>query len=186
MSGPTESIPVNERLLSRLDRVSGMLLLLWVGMALGIAMLAAPIAFQQLPSRELAGRLVGACFRWIDILAWFAFGLPFLLSFGARWLLEMKDAGIGAMTLWSAAALAALLMCFTSMAIVNPRMEAIRVRIGAPIETIPEDAPDRKAFNRAHSVSEQLMGLRLLLGLGLAMGVFYLPKEKPVERAETE
>jgi hypothetical protein len=167
---------MNATTLARLDRVSGLLLLLWTGMALGIALLAAPIAFHQLPSRELAGNVIGACFRWLDLLSWFAFGLPFLLSYGSRWLAEMKDAGIGAMTLWSAAALAALLMCFTSMAIVTPRLETIRTRIGAPIETIPEGSPDRAAFNRAHSISEQLMGLRMLLALGLALGVFYLPK----------
>jgi hypothetical protein len=174
---------MDEKLLSRLDKVAAMLLLLWAGMALGIAVLAAPIAFHQLPSRDLAGRVIGACFWWIDLLAWFAFGVPFLLSYGSRWLSEMKDSGIGPMTLWSAAALAALLMCFTSMAIVNPRLEAIRTRLGAAIETLPQDSQERVAFNRAHNISEQLMGLRLLLALGLAVGVFYLPKgteKKPV------
>lgn len=173
---------MNLNSISRLDRVSGMLLLLWAGMALGIAVLAAPIAFHQIPSRELAGKVIGAYFWWIDLLSWFAFGLPFLLSYGSRWLSEIKDTGIGPMMLWSAAALAALLMGFTSMAIVNPRLEAIRTRIGVPIEKIPEDSPDRVAFNRAHSLSEQLMGLRILLALGLAVGVFYLPPG----RAKTE
>ncbi len=170
---------MNEKQLSRLDRASAMLLLLWVGMALGIAVLAAPTAFHQLPSRELAGKVIGACFRWIDLLSWFAFGLPFALSFGARWLAEMKDPGIGPMTLWSAAALAALLMNFTSMAIVNPRLEAIRNRVPVPMATLPEDSPDRSAFKRAHSISEQLLGLRMLLALGLAAGVFSLPKGQP-------
>lgn len=168
---------MNEKLITRLDRVSGMLLLLWVGMALGIAVLAAPIAFHQLPSRDLAGRVIGACFRRIDLLSWFAFGLPFLLSHGSRWLSEMKEPGIGPMRLWSAAVLAALLMSFTSMAIVNPRMETIRARISAPMETLPEDSSDRVAFNRAHHISEQLLGLRMLLALGLTVGVFYLPKD---------
>ncbi len=169
---------MTEKLLTRLDRVSALLLLLWTGMALGIAMLAAPIVFHQLPSRELAGRVIGACFGWIDLLSWFAFGLPFLLSYGSRWLAEMKEPGFGPMKLWSAAALAALLMCLTSSAIVNPRMQAIRARSSGPLGTLPEDSPDRAAFNRAHNLSEQLLGLRMLLALGLAAGVFYLPKGK--------
>ena len=169
---------MNNQRFFRLDAVSGLLLLLWAGMALGIAVLAAPIAFQQLPSRDLAGKVIGACFWWIDLLSWFAFGLPFLLSYGSRWLSEMKDSGVGPMTLWSAATLAALLMCFTSMAIVNPRLEAIRARISGPMEAFPETSPDRSAFKRAHSISEQLMGLRVLLALGLAAGVFYLPRKR--------
>jgi hypothetical protein len=167
---------MNERQLSRLDRVSGALLTLWTGMALGIAVLAAPIAFQQLPGRDLAGRVIGACFWWIDLLSWFAFGIPFLLSYGARWLAEIRDSGLGAMRLWSAAVLAALLMCFTSMAIVNPRMEAIRASANGAVASLPEGSPERKAFDRAHSISVQLMGLRMLLALGLAVGVLFLPE----------
>jgi len=175
---------MNEKLLSRFDRVSGLLLLLWTGMALGIAVLAAPQAFRLLPSRELAGQVVGACFRWIDLLSWIAFGLPLLLSFGSRWLAELRDVGIGPMQLWSAAALAALLMCFTSMAIVSPRLETLRSRFSGPVENLPQDSPDRTAFNRAHSISEQLLGLRMLLALGLAAGLSYLPKGKDVAGKE--
>jgi len=167
---------MNEKQLAHLDACSAALLLLWVGMALGIGTLAAPIAFHQLPSRVLAGGVIGACFRWIDLLSWFAFGLPFLLSFVPRWLAEVQEAGIGPLRLWSAAVLAALFMCFTSVVIVNPRLEAIRLRAGAPLETLPVDAPDRAAFRRAHSLSEQLLGLRMLLALGLAIGVFRLPR----------
>ena len=176
---------MNEKHFSRLDQVSGLLLLLWAGMALGIAALAAPAAFHQLPSRELAGRVIGAAFRRLDWLAWPAFGLPFLSSYGTRWFAELKDggAGIGPLRLWSAAALAALLMCFTSMVIVNPRMEAIRARFPGPVENLAENHPDRIAFNRAHRIAEQLLVLRILLGLGLAIGVAYLPRrnEEPAE-----
>lgn len=174
---------MGERTLRWLDIVSVGLLLLWSGMGLGIAALAAPVAFHQLPSRELAGRVIGACFHRVDFVAWFAFGLPFVLTYGARWMAEIKDAGagIGPLRLWNAALLAALLMCFTSAAIVNPKMEVIRSRIRVPIENLPLEHPDRMAFNRAHRISQQLLGLRLLLALGLAAGIAYLPtrKEEP-------
>lgn len=174
---------VGERTLRWLDMGSAILLLLWSGMALGIAALAAPAAFHQLPSRDLAGRVIGACFRNVDFLAWFAFGLAFLSSYGSRWFAEIKDAGkaIGPLHLWNAAMLAALLMCFTSAAIVAPKMEAIRSRISVPIENLPTGNPDRAAFGRAHSISQQLLVLRLLLAIGLAIGVAYLPKHKEDE-----
>lgn len=171
---------MGERTLRRLDLVSAALLILWVGMALGMALLAAPAAFRLLPSRDLAGRVIGACFRGVDIAAWFAFGLAFLLSYGSRWFSEIQDPGngIGPMRMWNATLLAALLMCFTSAAIVNPKLEVIRSRIGVPIENLPEAHPDRAAFRKAHRISEQLLVLRLLLALGLAAGVAYLPKQK--------
>ena len=128
--------------------------------------------------------MIGACFRWIDLLSWFAFGLPFLLSFGTRWLAELKDQGIGPMQLWSAAALAALLMCFTSTAIVSPKLEALRGRFNGPVESLPKGSPDRAAFNRAHSISEQLLGLRMLLALGLVAGLSYLPKGLQASKPE--
>jgi hypothetical protein len=163
-----------------MDLVSVTLLLLWSGMALGIAVLAAPAAFHQLPSRDLAGRVIGACFRGVDLVAWFAFGLSFLLSYGSRWLAEIQDQaeGIGPMRLWNAALLAALLMCFTSAAIVNPKMEVIHSRIKVPIENLPQENPDRAAFHKAHLISQQLLGLRILLALGLAGGIGFLPRRK--------
>jgi hypothetical protein len=174
---------MSERTLRFLDLASAALLLLWAGMGLGIAVIAAPVAFHQLPSRELAGRVIGGSFRVVDLAAWFAFGLPILMSYGSRWLSEIKDTveGIGPMRLWNAAALAALLICFTSAAIVNPKMESIRTRIGVPLESLPQDHPDRMAFGRAHRISEQMLGLRLLLALGLAAGIAYLPKAKAPE-----
>lgn len=174
---------MSERTLRLLDSASVALLLLWAGMAMGIAFFAAPAAFHLLPSRELAGRVIGACFHRIDLAAWFAFGLPLLLSYGSRWLSEIKDAGagVGPLRLWNAAALAALLMCFTSAAIVSPKMEAIRSRITAPIENLPQEHPDRAAFNRAHRISEQLLGLRMLLALGLAVGICFLPRKAEEE-----
>jgi hypothetical protein len=163
-----------------MDLASAALLVLWVGMALGIVFLAVPIAFHQLPTRELAGKVIGACFRQIDIAAWLVFGLSFLLSYGSRWLEEIKDTGegIGPLRLWNAALLAALLMCFTSSVIVNPRMEVIRLRNSVALGNLPKEHPDRVVFDRAHSISKQLLGLRLLLAVGLALGTMSLPKDK--------
>ena len=166
---------MNERFLARMDRLSAIVLLLWAGLAVGLSAVAVSTAFRHLPAQEAAGQ-VEVCRRWIDRLAWGAFGLAFLASHGGRWFLEMKEEGVGPLRLWSAAALAALLMCFTSSAIVGPRMAAIRAETHGMVLGLPQDGPEQRAYRRARNIVCQLIGLRVLLALGLAAGLARLPK----------
>lgn len=163
-------------LLRRLDRVSASLLLLWAGAALGFGAFAAPLLFQELPSRDVAGRIAGLIIGRLDWAAWAAFGLAGL-SWGARWMAEVKEDLIGPMRLWSAGWLVAMLMCLASAFIVTPKVRAIRTRIGAPIETLAPDHADRVAYNKAHGLSRNLFFLRILLALGLAATVSMLPRK---------
>jgi len=80
------------------------------------------------------------------------------------------------MRLWAAAAIVALLMCFTSQFIVTPGLHRIRARMEGPVEALAQDHPDRVAYAKAHGISRQLMFIRLLLALGLAAGVAALPR----------
>lgn len=167
---------MNATTLRRLDRVSAALLLLWVGAALGFGLLVAPLLFRELPSRDGAGRLAGLILERLDWAAWAAFGLAGL-SWGARWMAEVKDELVGPIRLWSAAWLVALLMGLASTFIVTPKVRAIRARIGAPIETLAPDHAERVAYNRAHGLSRNLFFLRILLALGLAATVGMLPRK---------
>ena len=72
--------------LRTLDALSIGLLLLWTGMALGFAALTAPVLFQALPARDLAGQVVSLLLPRLDWAAFAAFGLALALSFGGRWL----------------------------------------------------------------------------------------------------
>ena len=65
--------------------------------------------------------------------------------------------------------------CLASTFVVTPKIQAIRARINAPIETLAPDHTDRVAYNRAHSVSRNLFFLRILLALGLAVTVGMMP-----------
>lgn len=161
-----------------LDCASALILGTWFGMALGVALLSAPIAFKVLPSRDLAAQVVGVILKRLDLFAWAAFGLPLLLSYGSRWLDEFKEEGIGPLRLWSATLLVALLMTFASAAIVNPKIERLRTGFGVPIEQVPATHPDRPAFAKAHGVSRQLLVLRMVLALGLMGGLIVLPRKK--------
>ena len=48
--------------------------------------------------------------------------------------------------------------------------------MGGAVETLAPDHPDRAAYRKAHSISRQLMGLRLLIALALAAGTAVLPR----------
>ncbi|BDU70390.1 hypothetical protein GETHOR_24910 [Geothrix oryzae] len=168
--------------LRRLDQVSVALLLLWAGAALGFGAFSAPLLFQELPSRDVAGRLAGLTIGRLDWAAWVAFGLAGL-SWGARWVAEVKEEIVGPIRLWSAAWLVALLMCLASTFVVTPKVRAIRARIGAPIETLAPDHADRVAYNKAHGLSRNLFFLRILLAMGLAATVGMLPRKDPAPEA---
>ena len=166
--------------LARTDAAASTLLVIWAGMVLGFALVTAPLLFSTVPSRDLAGQVAGRIVARLDLIAWVAFGAAIILVQGARWLLELSEPeALGPMRLWSAAAVLALLMCFTSAFIITPKLGAIRARMPGAVETLPVDHPDRAAYQKAHGISRQLMGLRLLLALGLAAGTWTLPRSKP-------
>lgn len=157
-----------------LDRLSTALLLLWAGAALGFGVFSAPVFFHELPSRDVAGHIAGLILGRLDWAAWTVFGLAGL-SWGARWIAEVKEDLIGPIRLWSAAWLVAMLMCLASTFVVSPKIRAIRARIDAPIETLAPDHADRVAYNKAHGLSRNLFFLRILLALGLAATMGRLP-----------
>ena len=168
------------RTLARTDAAAAVLLLLWAGMVLGFAFLVAPLLFSSLPSRDLAGMIAGRIVARLDLAAWVAFLAAIVLVQGARWMMELPEPDVlGPLRLWGAAAVLALLMCFTSAFIISPKLRAIRARMDGPVESLAPGHPDRAAYQKAHSISRQLMGLRLLLALALAAGILALPRSRP-------
>jgi len=160
--------------LLRIDQFSKIVLLLWAGAALGFGLFSAPVLFGELPSRDLAGRIAGLIIGRLDWAAWIAFGLAGL-SWVGRWAAEVQEELIGPLRLWSAALTVALLMCLASTFVVTPKVQAIRARLNAPIESVPQEHPDRVAYNKAHGLSRNLFFLRILLAMGLAATVGLLP-----------
>jgi hypothetical protein len=166
-------------LLRRLDALAASLLLLWAGMVLGFAVLMAPLLFRILPSRDLAGLIASKVVARLDIASFVAFGAAMALVLFPRWLQEIQDRdGLGPLRLWGAATLVALLVCFASAFIISPKLHALRARMDGPVEALASDSPLRSSYQKAHSISRQFMGLRLLLAIGLAAGVGALPRCK--------
>ncbi|MFZ1375086.1 MAG: DUF4149 domain-containing protein [Geothrix sp.] len=165
---------MNPTTLRRLDQLTLILLLLWAGAALGFGIFSAPVFFRELPSRDVAGRIAGLIIGRLDWAAWAAFGLAGL-SWVGRWVAEVKEDLIGPIRLWSGGLMVALLMCLASSFVVTPKVQAIRARINAPIESLAPDSADRVAYNKAHGLSRNLFFLRILLAVGLAATVGLLP-----------
>jgi len=168
--------------LRHLDQFSAAILLLWAGAALGFGVFSAPVFFHELPSRDVAGRIAGLIIGRLDWAAWMAFGLAGL-SWGARWMAELQEEAIGPIRLWSGAWLVAMLMCLASTFVVTPKIQDIRARIDAPVETLAPDHVDRVAYNKAHGVSRNLFFLRIALALGLAATVGRLPRKDQAPEA---
>ncbi len=166
---------MNPTTLRRLDQLTLILLLLWAGAALGFGIFSAPVFFRELPSRDVAGRIAGIIIGRLDWAAWVVFGLAGL-SWVGRWVAEVKEDLIGPIRLWSGGLMVALLMCLASSFVVTPKVQAIRARINAPIESLAADSVDRVAYNKAHGLSRNLFFLRILLAVGLAATVGLLPR----------
>ncbi|HET6329791.1 MAG TPA: hypothetical protein VFF76_03300 [Holophagaceae bacterium] len=167
------------KLLRRLDAVAAALLWMWVGAGLGFGILTAPGLFRIMPSRDLAGQVAGNAVGNLDLAAWAVFGAALLLVYAGRWLAGVDDeAPIGPIRLWTAACLAALVICLASSFIVTPKLREIRARMSAPVESLPATDPDRAAYDKAHGASRQFFFLRLLLAAGLAMTLVRLPVER--------
>jgi hypothetical protein len=123
----------------------------WIGAALLFTAVVAPAAFAVLPSRTLAGALVG---RVLPILfyAGIVTGalvvlLDVLVRSGAWWRI-----GGGAV---------ALVACAAAQFVVGARIERLRVAIGGPLDALAADDPRRLEFGALHAISVAWLGLAM-------------------------
>lgn len=152
-----------------------LVLLLWAGACLGFGAMA-PLLFAKLPSRDLAGQVAGAMVHRLDTLAWFAFLVPLVLSYGGRWIGELDEGPIGPAKLWALAMLVPILLTLISHNLVTPRLAELRAQMGGPIESFPLENPLRAIYERNHKVSNIAFFVRIALALGLGLLVEKLPR----------
>lgn len=133
--------------------VVSVLLSAWLGAAVLLASVVAPAAFAVLPSRALAGALVG---RVLPVI--FIAGLVVALaSLG----LDSGDRG-RAIRVRRAMLIVAAVSCAAAQFAVAPRIERVRKEIGGPVEELPPDDPRRIAFGRLHAASVAWLGLAMI------------------------
>lgn len=125
----------------------------WLGASLITVAVVAPGAFAVLPSRSLAGTMVGRVLPTLFV-AGIAIGVVVALLSGGF--------GAAGAPRWTAvSALLASVACGISQFAITPKLDRIRAGIVGPIETLPLDDPRRVAFGLLHGYN--------VAGLGVAM-----------------
>jgi len=135
----------------------------WVGGMAILALLVAPLAFQELPSRAQAGAYFGrvlAVFSWVEgICAAVCLLSAILVQFRNRPLEKWAKVQLISLGLM-------IVIAATHDLHVAPQARAIRAQAGGVMESAP--ATEQARFASFHRASEILFGLNLLLGIVLA------------------
>ena len=133
--------------------VVSILLSAWLGAAVLVATVVAPAAFAVLPSRTLAGALVGQVLPVV-----FVAGL--VVALASLWL-DGADRG-RAISVRRALLVVAAVSCAAAQFAVAPRIERTRKEIDGPVEQLRPDDPRRIAFGRLHAASVAWLGLAMV------------------------
>ena len=143
---------MTERLLHRGAAVASLIVAsAWLGAALLFVAVVAPAAFVALPTRTLAGALVGAV-------------LPALFYAGIVVGAGLAIAGLvlrrgRIVTPGTVGGFLIAISCAAAQLVVAPRIERARESIRGPIESVPTSDPRRVAFGRLHGASVAWLGV---------------------------
>lgn len=140
---------------TRAAALEGLLLALWLGASALFTLVVARAAFAVLPTRTLAGALVG---RVLPVL--FLAGLVVGVALVALEWQALRER-------WARAAAGATMVVACAMAqfYVAPRIERLREAIGGPLETLAAGDPQRAAFGRLHGISVAWLGVAIVAAL---------------------
>lgn len=142
------------------------LLATWIGAALLFTVVVAPAAFSVLPSRTLAGALVG---RVLPVLFYAGVVIGSIIV-----VLDL----VGRTGAWGRAAAGAVsaLACAIAQLVVGTRIARLRDAIGGPLDALSADDPRRVAFGQLHAISVGWLGLAMLAAVvALTLAVRALP-----------
>jgi len=150
----------NSRDMSFLRFLMLMSLVVWIGGIILFALLA-PTAFHVLPTRHLAGNIVGAMLgklHWMGLVS----GVVFLIS-------SLLHSRYTDGTAHVFAARHVLIVVMLSLTLISqfgiiPRMDTLRASIG-DVSAAPVDNPERMQFDSLHGWSTRVEIMVLLLGL---------------------
>jgi hypothetical protein len=139
------------------------LLAAWLGAAMLVALVVAPAAFAVLPSRTLAGALVG---RVLPVLFWTGMVIGLAVA-TLGWSMPHR--------FWrTSGALALAAACAAAQLVVAPRIAGRREQIGGAVDALDPADPRRQAFGRLHGMSVAWMGVGGLAALLTLVAVIRL------------
>jgi hypothetical protein len=136
---------------------------IWLGAVLYFIAVVAPAAFRVLPTRTLAGALVGETLPTIFFTGTAAGVLVviFLIAGGPavpRRVLRMVGGALVAV------------LCVVAQVVIGGRIDRLRTTIGTSLDALPAGDPTRAAFGRMHALSVASLGLAALVALALLVG----------------
>jgi hypothetical protein len=143
-----------------------LLLAIWIGAALLFTIVVAPAAFAVLPTRNLAGALVG---RVLPVIFYAGVVIGSVIV-----LLDI----IGRTGAWgrTAAGAVSALACAVAQLVVGTRIDRLRAAIGGPLDALAGDDPRRAAFGKLHAISVGWLGIAMLAAIvALTLAVRALP-----------
>ena len=134
---------------------------IWIGAALLFSVVVARVAFDVLPTRELAGALVGRILPVIFLTGLVAGVGVIALEFRGPRRPYAILRGIGATVMIFACAIAQLGIA--------PRIADLRAALPGPLAEMPIDAPARVAFQRLHMLSVAWLAVAILAAVAVAV-----------------
>jgi hypothetical protein len=141
-------------------------LAIWVGGTL-VVVLAAPVIFGRIPSRDAAGEVFGEILRRFEAVKHL---LSLLLVISVFFQLERTGGFAGQSFVAGIAIFLAIASNVYLSMVVRPRMNYLRVKVGSFDET-RADNPWRQRFDRLHRVSTRVLSLGWIAAMvGLAFG----------------
>lgn len=124
------------------------LLAAWLGAALLVALAVAPAAFAVLPTRTLAGALVG---RVLPVVFWSGIVVGAVVA-ALGWSMPQRAWRTGG-------AIGLAFACAVAQLVVAPRIQRVREQIGGAVDALDPSDPRRQAFGRLHGMSVAWMGV---------------------------
>lgn len=129
-------------------------LAMWLGAAAFFSVAVAPALFDTLPTRMLAGAVVGRLLPGVYYSGLVVGALVIaveIMPHGA-WSWRGREV-LGAVI---------VLACGIAQFVIGPRIDRMRAEIAGPLESLPADNAQRAAFGRLHGASVAFLGLAML------------------------
>lgn len=134
----------------------------WLGAALLFVAVVAPAAFSALPTRTLAGALVGAVLPPLFYSGLIIGLLLVVIALGSRREKIVTAGTVGGVVM--------ALSCVAAQFVVAPRIERVRASINGPVESVAFSDPRRVAFGRLHGASVIWLGVATIGAAVVAAG----------------
>jgi hypothetical protein len=151
--------------MTRTIAIEVILLAAWLGAAVLVGAAVAPAAFRVLPTRTLAGALVGevlpVTFFAGLVVAVIAIGLE--ARGGARWSRPAVALPY----------LALMIGCIVAQFIIGPKIEAVRAAISGAVDALDPTDPRRLQFGRLHAFSVLWMGVAMIGAVSALARILY-------------